>query len=169
MTTIVALFVLATFFVVAEVLFPSFGLLSLLALGCYAAAVIEAFEIGRTEGISAVVAVIVVVPAAIALGFQLLQRTRLGSRLLLSGPRAEDVHAGGADRGLARFRDATGVTAGPLRPSGVVLFGEDRVDAVSDGRFIAAGTPVRVIEIEGNRLVVEATGDGNDAPPGAHS
>ncbi|RMH21213.1 MAG: hypothetical protein D6701_02775 [Gemmatimonadetes bacterium] len=41
-----------------------------------------------------------------------------------------------------------------LRPSGVGLFGDERVDIVSEAEWIEEGTPVRIISAEGYRHVV---------------
>jgi membrane-bound serine protease (ClpP class) len=41
-----------------------------------------------------------------------------------------------------------------LRPSGTVLIGEERLDAVSESEWIEDGTDVRVVSSEGYRLVV---------------
>jgi len=43
-----------------------------------------------------------------------------------------------------------------LRPSGTALFGEERIDVVSESEWITEGTPVRVISAEGYRHVVRA-------------
>jgi membrane-bound serine protease (ClpP class) len=43
-----------------------------------------------------------------------------------------------------------------LRPSGTILIGKRRIDAVSNGTFIAKDAQVRVTEVHGNRVVVEA-------------
>lgn len=51
---------------------------------------------------------------------------------------------------------ATGVAITPLRPSGRAQFGERIVDVSADLAFIDAGTAVRVIAVEGLRVVVEA-------------
>jgi len=48
----------------------------------------------------------------------------------------------------------TGTVHSICRPVGQVRFGDKLVDAVADGAFIAAGTPVTVIRNEGNRVVV---------------
>jgi membrane-bound serine protease (ClpP class) len=48
-----------------------------------------------------------------------------------------------------------GVTTTPLRPSGKARFDEQIVGVVSDGTAIGAGEPVRVLEVYGNRIVVE--------------
>ncbi|MFP4501394.1 MAG: NfeD family protein [Candidatus Hydrogenedentota bacterium] len=52
-----------------------------------------------------------------------------------------------------------------LRPSGTILIGNRRIDAVSDGTFIDKGEAVRITEVHGNRVVVERTGVDVDTPP----
>jgi len=49
---------------------------------------------------------------------------------------------------------AEGHALTPLRPSGGALFGQARVDVVTDGMYVDAGEPLRVIEISGARVVV---------------
>jgi len=51
----------------------------------------------------------------------------------------------------------TGQALTPLRPSGVVKIAGKRVDAVSAGGFIAAGTQISVVQVEGARVVVQET------------
>ena len=46
------------------------------------------------------------------------------------------------------------VTATALRPSGTIKLMDERIDAVSDGRFIDAGKDVKIIKVEGSRIVV---------------
>lgn len=48
----------------------------------------------------------------------------------------------------------TALTATALRPSGTIKLMDERIDAVSDGRFIDAGKEVRIIKVEGSRIVV---------------
>jgi membrane-bound serine protease (ClpP class) len=47
-----------------------------------------------------------------------------------------------------------GVVTAICRPAGQVRFGEDIVDAVTEGEYIPAGTQVKVIRNESNRVVV---------------
>lgn len=47
-----------------------------------------------------------------------------------------------------------------LRPAGTILVDGERHDAVSDGDFIDEGQAVRILEVHGNRVVVER-GDGS--------
>lgn len=44
----------------------------------------------------------------------------------------------------------------PLRPSGTALIGGRRVDVVTEGSMVARGSPIRVVAVEGMRVVVRA-------------
>jgi membrane-bound serine protease (ClpP class) len=46
-----------------------------------------------------------------------------------------------------------------LRPSGTGLFGDERVDVVSESEWIAEGTPIRIVSAEGYRHIVRPVGD----------
>jgi membrane-bound serine protease (ClpP class) len=50
--------------------------------------------------------------------------------------------------------DQSGKTLTPLRPSGTALIDGQRHDVVSEGAFIEAGQPIKVIAVEGLRIVV---------------
>ena len=48
----------------------------------------------------------------------------------------------------------TGATLTPLHPAGAARIDGERLDVVTSGEFIEAGTPVTVVEARGNRIVV---------------
>ena len=50
----------------------------------------------------------------------------------------------------------SGTAATTLRPAGKAQVGDRYVDVVSDGPFIEQGTPIEVVQVEGNRVVVRA-------------
>lgn len=49
----------------------------------------------------------------------------------------------------------TGVARSDLRPAGTAEFGSERVDVVTSGDLIQRDRPIRVLRVEGNRIVVE--------------
>ncbi len=51
---------------------------------------------------------------------------------------------------------AKGVAITSLRPAGVGLFADERVDVVSESEWIEEGTPIRIMSAEGYRHVVRA-------------
>jgi membrane-bound serine protease (ClpP class) len=50
----------------------------------------------------------------------------------------------------------TGTTLTILRPSGTAVINGQRVDVVTEGDWLEAGTPVKVIAVEGLRIVIRA-------------
>jgi membrane-bound serine protease (ClpP class) len=53
--------------------------------------------------------------------------------------------------------DASGVTLTRLRPSGVASINGQRVDVVTEGGLIERGATVKVVAVEGTRIVVRET------------
>jgi membrane-bound serine protease (ClpP class) len=54
------------------------------------------------------------------------------------------------------FLGKTGVALTPLRPAGTARIDNKRLDVVTVGDFIAQNTPVKVLEVEGSKISVEA-------------
>ena len=50
----------------------------------------------------------------------------------------------------------TGVALTPLRPAGTVRVDDKRLDVVTVGDFIMRETPVKIINVEGSKIFVEA-------------
>lgn len=48
----------------------------------------------------------------------------------------------------------TAVTMTDLRPAGIISINNERIDAVSDGSFILRNKSVKILEVEGTRVVV---------------
>ena len=92
--------------------------------------------------------------AAIILGFYMMSNTKLGN-VLVMGEKQEksDGYVSPSEDPALEGELATVYTA--LRPAGSIMYQERRIDAVSDGTFIDAGKTVRVIEVEGHRVVCE--------------
>ena len=91
----------------------------------------------------------------IGLGLFLLAKTRLGHALFLPATVADD-HTLGYSQSTTIVVGAAGQVLTALRPSGTIEVGTERVDAVSDGAFIDKGATIQIIEVSGNRVVVEA-------------
>ncbi len=55
---------------------------------------------------------------------------------------------------LSELNNQTGSAYTDLRPSGKATIGDQRIDVVTEGTMIDKDTPVRVVAVEGNRVVV---------------
>ena len=89
---------------------------------------------------------------ALLLG-RFLPRSRFVNRLALAASTsAADGYTAAAD--TSALVGQSGVALTPLHPSGAARIGGERLDVVTDGEFLEAGTPVRIVEAHGSRLVV---------------
>ena len=80
----------------------------------------------------------------------------LGRKITARGFSFEDGRA--VDRRDEGLAGARGVVEAPLRPAGIARIDGRRVDVVSRGESIDAGTEVVVVEVSGNRVIVARSG-----------
>ena len=119
-----------------------------LVLGVFALAdsVMEGAVI--TIGVLAVLGIL----AAIILG--LLSRGKLKPPIILE---EEQNRAGGylSSSDLKYLLGRQGIAATDLRPSGVGTFDDIHFDVISVGNYISKGTSIKIIKVEGSKLVVK--------------
>lgn len=120
-------------------------LLTSCALGIYAYPH-HLFLIVLLEGAAAAAATIV--------GLWYFPKTRIAKLMLLEDTQRLDA-GWVASEGDESLIGASGEAYTPLRPAGTIVVRGERVSAVTNGDFIEKGALVRVIEVHGNRVVVE--------------
>jgi membrane-bound serine protease (ClpP class) len=154
----ILLLALGLAFVIAEVLIPSFGALSILATVSIVGAIALAFNESTELGLRFLVVTALSLPAAILFALKVLPRSPLGRRMVARGLSFESV-ATTDPRDLLPLG-----TEGPIeaacRPAGMARLAGRRVDVVTRGEWIEAGERVRVVEVEGNRVVVARATEG---------
>jgi membrane-bound serine protease (ClpP class) len=91
------------------------------------------------------------VVAVVSFGLFLLAKTPLGRGFVLKAK--QETGALETQRLALVGKVATVHTA--LRPAGSIMIDRERIDAVSNGMFIDAGKSVRIIQVEGHRVVCE--------------
>lgn len=72
--------------------------------------------------------------------------------VLKDSTNAESGYTSHDDRSHLVGKTATTLT--DLRPAGIISYGTERIDAVSDGSFILRNKEVTILEVEGTRVVV---------------
>lgn len=85
--------------------------------------------------------------------FKLMTKTKFWKKL--ATPDVQD-HEHGYDTslGLEDMVGEEGLAESDLRPSGWTMFGDKRIFVVSEGTFIEDGEKVKIITVDGNRIVV---------------
>lgn len=162
------LFAVGVLLVVLEVFIPSFGLLTVLALGSFTVSVLEAAKVSSSAAWAMAIVAPVLTLVVLYYGLKVIPRTSWGRGLVLLQPGdlgEEEIPgasetetltdtSGTEENAYRRFLEQEGVAKTYLRPAGVVLIDGQRVDVVTEGTMIEAGARVKVVAVEGNRVVV---------------
>ena len=149
-------------FVAAEVLLiPGFGLFGVLGIAGIAGGIYmsllgslpTAQDFSRAGSVLTTTLVLLLV-----MGWVLLRHLPKSKRLFRSGiflgMRTDRAIGYESSERRTDLLGTEGVTATDLRPSGVGIFRDERIDIVSESEWIEEGTPVRVVSAEGYRQVV---------------
>jgi membrane-bound serine protease (ClpP class) len=97
---------------------------------------------------------IVLTALTFALAARVYPENAFVARLAFAGVQGADYVAGGNYRDLL---GQTGMAASYLRPAGVATIDGRRIDVLTEGEFVTAGTSVRVTRVEGSRIFVKPT------------
>ena len=163
-----------------EIFVPAAGLIGLAGGGMIVAGVVLGYvNHGALNGSVVLISSLVVTPLAIVIGLKAFRHAPVGKRLILqtvlswTAADSEPEGAGSQPSGhTAGDGDASRDGAGPstvataplvgqegeaitvLRPSGLARIGGKRLSVVSSGEYIEPGERVRVVRVEGSRIVV---------------
>lgn len=88
------------------------------------------------------------------------KRTGLWGRVILN-TRLDDEQGYVSSADYSGYIGKTGTALTTMRPAGVVEIEGERLDAVSEGGYVAAGSPIVVRHVEGTRIVVREVKGGS--------
>ncbi len=149
----VALILVGLALVVVEVtVVPGLNVVGVIGVLGAAVGVVVAFaEYGPAGGLGTLAATIL---AAGGLAY-VLYESGAWDRFVLSDSLRRDADADAAEtESRSRLLGRTGVAVTPLRPGGVADLGGERVEVETEGAFVAAGSRVRVVALDRQRVRV---------------
>jgi membrane-bound serine protease (ClpP class) len=145
-----------------ELFVPAGGLIGLGGFVCMIVAVVFAYkDHGSVAGTIMMILTVIGMPAVILGALKLFPRTFVGKRLILRETQQQETgYTSYSSEKYAGLLNAEGITVTTLRPSGMARIGNEKYSVVTDGEMIQSGTKIKVIAVEGSRIVVSAA-----APP----
>jgi membrane-bound serine protease (ClpP class) len=147
--------------VLLEIFVPSGGVLGFLSIGTILASIVIAFyQRGAEVGFIFLLIAAVAVPTTLVFGFRWWPHTPMGKRLLLDAPTAEEVLPDTPIKRLRELVGKTGLAKTVMLPAGAIEVDGQTIDAISAGMPIEVGQHVRIVDVRGNRVVVQPA----DAP-----
>ncbi|SHJ46501.1 membrane-bound serine protease (ClpP class) [Geosporobacter subterraneus DSM 17957] len=149
---VIALFVTGIVLLLIEAMIPGFGAPGIGGVVCIILSIILASDSIALGLTSLFIAFVMTVIVAILL-LKYAPRNKYFDRIILGTELNKD---GGFSSNITRedLLGAEGVAATLLRPSGTVEINGIKYDVTADGAFIEQGAKVKVIKVEGRRIVV---------------
>lgn len=144
---------------IAEVFIPSGGLFGILAFGCIALSLWQAFRHSTAMGLNFLLADFLILPVVVMVALYLWPKTPMARRVFLRPPAPEEIEGAHPPLRLDVLVSHYGQTLTPLRPSGLVEVDGRRLDALSEDGLIPPGTLVRVVRVRSGQIVVRIASD----------
>jgi membrane-bound serine protease (ClpP class) len=148
----IVLFVIGLLLIVAELFLPG-GLIGILGFAAILGSFFLASENIIHMGISILIAIIISIVASIFMIKVLGRKMSIFKKIILNdSTNTEQGYVSNVNR--VELLDKQGITLTQLRPAGKIMIDDEIIDAVSEGAFIQKDQKVKVIKVEGSRIVV---------------
>ncbi|HHY59202.1 MAG TPA: hypothetical protein GX504_01180, partial [Clostridia bacterium] len=92
--------------------------------------------------------------AFLLLSIKFLPTRRVWQKLVLGVKQKNESGYVAPEVSLTRLVGAEGVALTVLRPAGTAEINGEKVDVVAEGSYIPSQTPIKVVKVEGTRVVV---------------
>ena len=114
------------------------------------------FEHGPVATLGMLLIVLLVLAIAISTSLRSITKGRLSKSPLIHSDTESNEDGYRSIQDLAVFMDKEGTATSVLRPTGIADFEGVRLNVSSEGDFIPAGTKVRIVKVEGAKILVRA-------------
>lgn len=151
---IAALFVIGIFLFAVEIfVIPGFGVSGILGIGALITGIFLVTD-SLLEGVLFTGGALVILGIITFLSFRSPRTRRLWRKFSLS---TRQTSKGGYVAPKVQYEmylGRVGISLTQLRPAGIADFDGEHLDVVTEGGFIGPGNGIRVIAVEGNRIIV---------------
>jgi membrane-bound serine protease (ClpP class) len=140
----------------AEIFFiPGFGLAGIGGIAAILASIFLTFG----NIVQATYSILIALGISV-IGFFLLVKyipsTRTWRKFVLSTEQKKELGYTVGTKDLKRLTGKEGIAITPLRPSGIVEVNGKKLNALTRGEYADSNTKIKIISVEGNKIVVEA-------------
>lgn len=146
------LFALGLVLLAAEIFTAGFGILGASGLLCIGGSLVLSAP-SLTMGLVTLAVSLAASVVVLLVAFRFLRKSPLWNKLVLQDNETKERGYVGP-RDLRGYIGAQGVALTPLKPGGSVQVGEDRLDALSQGPYLTAGTEVVVTGVSSGSVIV---------------
>ncbi|MBS4536895.1 nodulation protein NfeD [Clostridium sp. D2Q-11] len=146
------IFIVGIILLLIEAIAPGFGVPGIGGIACIGVGIVLASPDIEIAIISVVIAIVVSILVAY-LFIKYGQKSPYFDKIILNTKQeGNSGYSSAIDNRKYLYKEGIALTT--LRPSGTIVVEDDRLDAVTEGQFIVKGERIKVIKIEGSKVVV---------------
>ena len=150
-------FVIGIGLLILEAFMPGFGAPGITGIMLEVVTLVMTwFEHGHVATLIVLLVVLLVLAIAISASLRSITRGRLSKSSLVLNETESNEDGYRSTQDLAVFMGKEGTASTVLRPTGIADFDGVRLNVSSEGEYIPAGTQVRIIKMEGAKILVRA-------------
>jgi membrane-bound serine protease (ClpP class) len=149
---VLLLFLVAVAFILIELFLPG-GVFGIIGLIAFVASIVVGFQKYPEMGFLIAGGELAVATVLVVIGIKYFPHSYAG-KLLILGRRLDRDSGYSGTESLEEYVGAEGISRTHLRPAGIADIGSRRLNVVTEGTFIDKGRQLKVISVEGNRVVV---------------
>lgn len=151
----VILLVAGVVLMILEMITPGFGLAGISSICCFVLSIVLRARVSFSAAVRMTALVLLVLGVLLIIFFRSITKGSISrSPIVLNDSiQADASYISSADLGYYIGKD--GQTLSALRPTGTAEVEGVRLNVTSSGDFVAAGTPIRVVKVEGLNLIVD--------------
>ena len=154
---IIICFIIGIGLLILEAFMPGFGVPGITGIVLEVITLVMTwFEHGPLATLAMLLIVLLVLAIAISTSLRSITRGRLSKSSLVHSETESNEAGYRTIEDLAVFMDKEGTATTVLRPAGIADFEGVRLNVSSEGDYIPAGTKVRIIKVEGAKILVRA-------------
>lgn len=151
---VLGLFILGLLLLVIEMFIPGFGVFGVAGILSIIGSMIMAFPSPEQALVSVLIAL---VTSGVIIYFlvKYLIKTPVFDRIILGTKQAKSDGYVATNKDSGELEGAKGKAVTSLRPAGVAVIGERKVDVLTEGEFVPSGSDIVVIRVEGSKIIVK--------------
>ncbi|AYC29620.1 NfeD family protein [Paenisporosarcina cavernae] len=149
---VIILFLLGLFLLFAELFLPG-AIAGIMGIGLIIVSILFAGASLTVMTIAVLIALVAAILGMVIMVKLFGKNVKLFNKIILNDATTTDA---GYVSNINRLEliGETAIAITGLRPSGTIMWNNERIDAVSEGNFIEKGRSVKILKVEGSRIVV---------------
>jgi membrane-bound serine protease (ClpP class) len=149
----VVFFIIGILLLVSEFFIPSFGILGIIGVvSLISGVVLAAYD--TENALYSLGGAFIVATVIVVIFVKYFKHRGIWNKFILRESQHREQGYVPTDS-KAYLLHLTGESITPLRPAGTVWLNGERIDVVTEGDFIGAGKPIKVVKVEGTRVLVQ--------------